>query len=415
MAKWRQLPVPRPRCQCGALVWVQGEGSGRFRRNGAWAKGRWFRFSCPGYRLGGSGTHFHAAIDIDGQPVELTRRHFRVQLAGRPKCSGEVSSGEDCRELLTAHRKLKTAAAGEYRYFVCTNIRCDGYGEYRAHMKTGPGWKRVILPRGPRVVDFGVDRCPNCGEKGTLRSRGRFGKTRQYPQRLRRVRCNACGSVFRQTPGGKLKKAPPPGFQWAHAPPRCSRHGEMTRSSNSRRPHLGIIYRWRCPRKRCQETALLDRTGKPVPPKEPPRKPSVAFGCKMPGCEELRADQLDGRKRYCVNHTRLSYFLRWKLKRRLLRAMNRDESSRSDTKTFRGSRLLGDEDRRKSFGRLLRQELMRRNLTPGAAARKTSLPVGTVQNWSRGVSLPRDKRKFERLARGLGIDLAQFGGYLMAG
>jgi len=35
----------------------------------------------------------------------------------------------------------------------------------------------------------------------------------------------------------------------------------------------------------------------------------------MLGCSEIRADQLDGRKRYCALHSELSYFQRWRLKR----------------------------------------------------------------------------------------------------
>lgn len=94
--------------------------------------------------------------------------------------------------------------------------------------------------------------------------------------------------------------------------------------------------------------------------------------------------------------------------------MSRDQTMRSDAKIFRGHGVL-NEDRRKSFGRLLRQELITRDLTPGAAARRTRLKMGTVQNWSRGVSLPRDRGKFEQFARDLGIDLTPFEGYLETG
>lgn len=410
MAKQRRLPVARPSCPCGRVTWFQGEGSGRFKRNGTWATGRWFRFSCPNYRSGSKGVHLHEVVDIQGRPIELTRRNFHVEPpGGRPRCSGE-----GCREPLTAARMVLTVAAGEHRYFVCRNIRCEEYSKYRAHLRTDQGWKRVTLARGPRVRDFGIDRCPDCGEEGMLRSRGHFPKTREYSQRLSRVRCDSCSAVFRLMAPGSLAKAPRPGFQRAHERPRCPDHGEMVRKGNYQRADLGIIYRWRCQRNHCQEAVLLDRNGTPVPPTARPRKLPIIFGCDMPGCEELRTDQLDGRKRYCLNHSRLSYFQRWRVKKRLLEAMSRDQTMRSDAKIFRGHGVL-NEDRRKSFGRLLRQELITRDLTPGAAARRTRLKMGTVQNWSRGVSLPRDRGKFEQFARDLGIDLTPFEGYLETG
>ena len=415
MTQRRPLPVTRPHCpQCGLPAWFEREGSGRFKRKGTWANGRWFRFRCPRLRSGRPANHLQQTIDIHGQPVELTRRTFRRQLSGRPMCPGEESSGKACGEPLTLARELKTLAPGEHRYFVCKNIRCDEWNRYNVHLKVGRKWKRVRLVRGPRVAEFGVDRCPKCGEKGTLRSRGRFGKTRQYLQRLRRVKCIACSSVFRLTSVGTLEKAPLPGFQRAHDPPRCPQHGEMVRSSNSRRADVGIVYLWRCRRRRCRERALLDRRGNPVPAKKPAPKERIAFGCEMPGCFELRTDQVDWRKRYCPGHTRLSYFQRWKHKRRLQRALDGDQTMRPGAKVFRGLAIPAD-DRRKAFGRLLRSELNRQNLTPGAAARRTLLPVGTVQNWVRGVSLPRDWEEFNRFLRALGIDAHLFESYYPRG
>jgi hypothetical protein len=131
----------------------------------------------------------------------------------------------------------------------------------------------------------------------------------------------------------------------------------------------------------------------------------------MPGCHEARENQTDGRKRYCPSHSKLSYFQRWKQKKKI-----REYSSGSLIEPARpvlvNRQLTLDAARRAEFGQLLRGELEKLGLTPGGAARKASLPTGTIQNWARGVSRPRNRDEFLRFARRVGLELSLFSNHI---
>ena len=411
MLRHHGVSLARPTCWCGTRPHLQRQGSGPFKRGGAWSRGKWFRFVCPHYRAGRRApSHLNEAVDGHGTSVELTHRRPRRDIQGRPKCRGA-----ECGGWLTASGGTRTTLEGSGRYFVCTNIRCDEYRQHRFFLRTPQGWRKVNLPRGPRLKDVGVRRCPTCKKEGTLRSQGLFKATGQYRRRLPRIKCRSCGTIYRLVRPGELEKAPLPGFQLKHPAPPCRHHGAMVRGSNHRREGIGPVYRWSCGHRGCSEFVYLDADGHPVPPPEPakPDQPLV-WRCGMPGCHEARGNQTDGRKRYCTSHSRLSYFQRWKQKKKIRDYSSGNRGIEPVRPALVNRQLTHDAALRAEFGQLLRGELGKLGLTPGGAARKASLPTGTIQNWARGVSRPRNREEFIRLARRVGLKPSLFSNHLAA-
>lgn len=387
------LLFDRPTCPCGRRTWVNGQGSGLFKRSGLFEKGDWFRFACRLYRQGSADDHFHGVADSKGRPVELLRRKPRDPIKGRPRCS-------ECRELLTAHG-FKETSQGKGRYFVCTKPDCNAQGAYQLHYEKDGRWRLAKPARGPKPRDFGVDKCPACKRRSTLRSRGLFKSTRDYRQRLQRVVCQHCRATFRLVEYGKLEKAPSPGFQRKHDPPTCPVHGCAMKRGTTYRQGAIRVYRWRCSRSGCQRSVLLDGHGRPASSDQTrvevvrakPRR------CAMLGCREVRVDQVDGRKRYCVSHSKLSYFQRWRVKRDRRAAITR-EGQLVLVGTARTATAAATE-----FGGWLAAELGLRGETHRSAARKTGIPWKTIYNWLAGISMPAEgDPQLLRLVQTFGID-----------
>jgi hypothetical protein len=391
------LPFDRPSCSCGRPAWFQRHGAGLVKRGDRLEDSEWWRFICRDYRKGTADNHFHGTVDSEGRRVELTNRKPRETIKGRPPCS-------ECHGLLTA-RSFKNTVQGRGRYFVCTNPDCVRQGGHQLHLQKGSRWTPVELPRGPKPKDFGIGKCPECGRSGTLRSQGHFKGTEQYKQPLPRIQCQRCKTRFRLLEYGKLEKAPAPGFQRKHDPPRCPVHGRAMERGPSKVRNGIRLYRWRCSRTRCQKFVLLDNEGRPTS-SDQARVDEARVNrrhCALLGCREPRVDQLDGRKRYCVEHSKLSYFQRWKVKRDRRAAIVRQ-----------GQLVLGGTARKAKmgaieFGGWLAEELGLLGETHRSAARRTGIPWKTIYNWLAGISMPaQGDPQLIHLLETLGIDPNRF-------
>jgi hypothetical protein len=326
------------------------------------------------------------------------RRRPRDLIKGRPNCA-------KCGGYLTARRFKETRHGRRRRYFTCTNPECSLAGDYRLHFEDEGGqWRYDPVRPGPQPEHFGVDRCPECDTQGTLRSRGWFPRTRAYDRRLRRVECAECGATFRLLSHGNLEKAPAPGFQRKHALPLCKTHGTTMERGASHRTAAGVRwYTWRCPRMRCTERVRLDADGRPISTTQRPDRPVTlrALECGMLGCRSVRADQVDGRKRYCMEHSRLSYFQRWRMNKQrraaLAHAMDSNGKPPGDTAA----------SLRNEFGAWLARELMVRGEDYKSSARRADLPPKTVYNWVAGIARPNaTDPKWRIFAERLQIDRA---------
>ncbi len=401
MLRRQSLRPQPPMCQCGRRTQLHRQGRGPFTRAGRREAGFWTRFTCPNYRRGISHNHFHGVIDGQGRPVELSRRHFKINLPGRPQCT-------ECSELLATHA-FNPLRNGGGRYFTCTTRGCSRRGEYLFHQEQEGGrWLPVYSAPGPKPQNLGTDECPGCGERGKLRSRGYFNKTRKYRKPYRRVECQACRQTFRLIQPGVLESAPAPGFQAKHKPPFCSVHGTaMRRGASLKRQDVGRFYQWRCRRARCKDSVLLDSNGSPVAP-TPKRTPAInlRLRCEMLGCNHPRDNQIDGRKRYCREHSRLSAFQRWREQKKRRIAIGDEIHTR-----FRSAKvLIGTASGQTAgapteLGSWLSVELQKRGESYRTAARKADLNARKIYNWVAGISVPRrDDPDFARLIDRLRID-----------
>jgi hypothetical protein len=294
---------------------------------------------------------------------------------------------------------FKNTYLGRGRYFRCTQEDCLHAGNNQFHQQQRGKWRPVSLTRGPRPSDFGVDVCPECETRGKLRSRGRFNKTRKYKTRIRRIFCAECEATFRLIAPGNLEKAPAAGFQRKHRPPECRIHARaMERSSNHRRGDLRV-YWWRCTRRPCLERIVLDGNGRAVESTRARKVEMPRLLCGMMGCKQPRRDEVDGRKRYCIEHSGLSYFQRWWLKRRR-RALIAETLDQRTRGSGRRSAVFLNE-----WGGWLAKELAGRGETYKSAARKADLAPKTVYNWLTGRARPEgDDPKWAHFTKRFAID-----------
>lgn len=329
------------------------------------------------------------------------RRHKRLPLGDRPKCP-------DCREWLVAHRALKSGAG---KYFSCSNEGCGLYHRYQAYRQTPSGrWEPFTPTRGPRVRTPATP-CPACSGKNTLRRIGHLGANGQRKMPVARVRCNKCGARFEfNEETGLLTPTRPSGFQRGLSPPECpKKHGPMRMTGNTRRAGV-TVYRYTCTQApRCKAVVYRDTKGNLHEPPDQRVTEFRGFICDMPGCNNPRADQVDGRRRWCAEHERLTPVQRHRLVRKneaWLEALAEDR--------FASKRLVGVEKNPRrpglhtEFALWLSGQLARRGLTTHGAALKAQLPPNTVRNWSIGLSLPDRVEDFEPLRPLLGYGLEDF-------
>ena len=370
-----------PRCRCLRLMEPQGHHKDQSRR----------LYRCPRYPDDQS-RHDSLILEAVGTVTRRRRHNFRVDIGPRPPCPG-------CGEPM-AVRQVKTTLEGEGRYFVCGDLRCEYWGIHLWHQQRGGGWVRIELLRGPRRKSTGADKCPHCEQQNTLFRAGYWDPKK----RVTRVMCRACQKRFRFD--GTLQPARPAGFQRKYSYPICPIHGEEMPPTSSH-PRTGVwIKLHTCLRKGCGQRKRLGPDGREVT--EPIRKPATVAGlkCHIPGCGRLREDQADGRKRFCVDHAKLTYMQRSRLKQR------KNQRQRADLRQrLRSMVIIGDSAPRETlheFSLWFRDQLDLADLTLDEAARRSGEPKTTLWNWIHGISAPRTAQDFDRVGRTLGRDLIDF-------
>lgn len=301
-------------------------------------------------------------------------------------------------------RSWKRTRAGRGRYFTCSNEECARsiVNVSQFFLPGDGGWKRVELERGMPAHNDG--RCLKCG--GRLMRAGFIDKR----ARLRRLACENQGCRQRHTfdeKRGTLAPARAPGFQRKHDPPQCAEHSVAMRKARSwRRQEDGLrVYRWRCSRSRCPYVLYLDADGDAVER----RKPEAhlhALMCQMPGCKERRADNVDGRRRYCLDHSKLTDVQRHRLKRRLLAAITEEFGQRYSSKAAVDAGAPARAGILTEWARWLRARAAAASLSAAELARVTG--HGSIRNWFGGISMPRSKEDFARVGQVLGCSLDDF-------